>query len=275
MFLKRLSTLGAPKRPAFRAVPLLATALLLAACSTTEVDKTEGWSTDRIYSEALEERDAGRIDQAVVLFEKLEGRAAGTPLAQQAQLDKAYTHYKAAEPARALATLERFLRLHPSSPATDYALYLKGLVSFNDNLGLLGSLANQDLSERDQNASKASFEAFRDLVARFPDSRYSPDARERMTYIVNSLAQYEVHVGRYYLRRGAYLASVARAQAALRDYPQSPAQEEALYLLVQSYEALGLKDLQADSLRVLQANFPNSEFLGGKGANSGPWWKLW
>lgn len=275
MFLKRLSILGASRRPALCVAPVLASALLLGACSTTEVDKTAGWSTDRIYQEALEERDAGRVDQAVVLFEKLEGRAAGTPLAQQAQLDKAYTHYTASEPAQALATLERFLRLHPSSAATDYALYLKGLVNFNDNLGLFGSLANQDLSERDQNASKASFEAFRDLVARFPDSRYSPDARERMTYIVNSLAQYEVHVARYYLRRGAYLAAVARAQAALRDYPQSPAQEEALFLLVQSYQGLGLKDLQADSLRVLQTNYPDSEFLGGKGANSRPWWKLW
>src|SRR5690606_21654000 len=121
------------------------------------------------------ERENGNFDKAISLYEKLEGRAAGTPLAQQAQLDKAYTYYKSNEQAQALAVLDRFLRLHPASPALDYALYLKGLVNFNDNLGLFGSLAQQDLSERDQKSAKASFESFRDVVTRFPDSKYAAD----------------------------------------------------------------------------------------------------
>lgn len=255
---------------------VLGATLALGGCNTTPVDQTAGWSPNKLYSEALDERNAGNFEKAITLYEKLEGRAAGTPLAQQAQLDKAYTHYKAGEPAQALAAIERFLRLHPASPALDYALYLKGLASFNDNLGLFGSLARQDLSERDQKAAKESFEAFRELVSRFPDSRYAPDARLRMTYIVNSLAQYEVHVARYYFERGAYLAAISRSQAALTDYTDAPALEEALHLLVQSYNALGMTQLRDDARRVMQASYPQSEYLSrGFKKRSDPWWKVW
>ncbi|WP_291009112.1 outer membrane protein assembly factor BamD [Hydrogenophaga sp.] len=251
-------------------------ALVLAGCSTTPVDITAGWSPNRIYSEASDERDAGNYEKAITLYEKLEGRAAGTPLAQQAQLDKAYAHYKAGEPAQAQAAIDRFMRLHPASPALDYALYLKGLSSFNDNLGLFGSLAQQDLSERDQKAAKESFEAFKELVTRFPDSRYTPDARARMTYIVNSLAKSEVNVARYYYTRGAYVAAINRAQAALTSFVDAPALEEALYILVRSYDALGMTQLRDDAQRVLQASYPQSEYMAkGFKRNEGPWWKLW
>ncbi len=240
------------------------------------MDITAGWSPNRIYSEASDERDAGNYEKAITLYEKLEGRAAGTPLAQQAQLDKAYAHYKAGEPAQAQAAIDRFMRLHPASPALDYALYLKGLSSFNDNLGLFGSLAQQDLSERDQKAAKESFEAFKELVTRFPDSRYTPDARARMTYIVNSLAKSEVNVARYYYTRGAYVAAINRAQAALTSFVDAPALEEALYILVRSYDALGMTQLRDDAQRVLQASYPQSEYMAkGFKRNEGPWWKLW
>lgn len=255
---------------------VLATLLVLTACSTKPVDETAGWSPNRIYTEATEERSAGNFEKAVTLLEKLEGRAAGTPLAQQAQLDKAYTHYKAGEQAQALAAIDRFQKLHPASPAMDYALYLKGLINFNDNLGLFGSLARQDLSERDQKAAKESFESFRELVSRFPDSRYSPDARLRMTYIVNSLAQYEVHVARYYHSRGAYVAAINRAQSALTDYTDAPALEEALFIIIRSYDALGMTQLRDDATRVMRASYPQSEYLskGFKSVDS-PWWKVW
>lgn len=254
----------------------LGTVLALQGCSTTPVDDTAGWSPNKLYSEATDERNAGAYEKAIRLYEKLEGRAAGTPLAQQAQLDKAFAQHKAGEPAQALATLNRFVRLHPASPAMDYALYLKGLVNFNDNLGLFGSIARQDLSERDQKAAKESFESFRELATRFPDSRYTPDARSRMAYIVNSLAQYEVHVARYYFNRGAHVAAINRAQQALRDYPQAPAREEALFILMQSYDALGMTGLRDDARRVMLANHPQSEFLSkGFKSASDPWWKLW
>jgi outer membrane protein assembly factor BamD len=263
-------------RARLSAVSALALALLLAACSSTSDDKTANWSPNKLYAEAKDEMNSGSYDKAVPLFEKLEGRAAGTPLAQQAQLEKAYAQYKSGDQAQAIATLDRFMKLHPASPALDYALYLKGVVNFNDNLGAFAFLSRQDLSERDQKAAKESFEAFRDLATRFPDSRYTPDARARMTYIVNSLAQYEVHVARYYYQRGAYVAAVNRAQNALTDYHDVPALEEALYILVQSYDALGMNQLRDDAKRVMAKNYPNSEYLtrGFKGRQD-PWWKLW
>ncbi len=214
----------------------LTAAALLAACSSTPTDRTAGWSPNRIHAEAKDELNSGGYDKAIPLYEKLEGRAAGTPLAQQAQLDKAYAQFKNGEKAEAVATLDRFMRLHPASPAIDYALYLKGVINFNDELGLFSFLSRQDLSERDQKAAKEAFESFNDLVTRFPDSRYAPDARARMRYTVNALAQYEVHVARYYYTRGAYVAAVNRAQQALADYRDAPALEEALYILVQSYD---------------------------------------
>ncbi len=255
----------------------LAAALGMAACSSTPpADPTAAWSPNRIYAEARDEMNSGAYDKAVPLLEKLEGRAAGTPLAQQAQIDRAYAQYKGGEPAQALATLDRFIKLHPASPALDYAFYLKGVINFNDELGLFSFITRQDLSERDQRAAKESFEAFRELTTRFPESRYTPDARQRMLYIVNALASYEVHVARYYYLRGAYVAAINRAQIAVSDFREAPAVEEALYLLVRSYDALGMTQLRDDSRRVLTTNFPNSTFLtqGLKGRDD-PWWKFW
>ncbi len=255
----------------------LAALSLLAACSSTPTaDRTETWSPNKIYAEAKDEASAGAYDKAIVLYDKLEGRAAGTPLAQQAQLEKAYAHFKASEPAQALATLDRFMKLHPASTGIDYALYLKGIVNFNDNLGLFGFIAKQDLSERDQNAAKESFESFKELLTRFPDSRYAPDSRSRMTYIVNSLAQYEVHVARFYYSRNAYVAAINRAQTAVTDYANVPAAEEALYIMMLSYDALGISALRDDTKRVLEKNFPGSDYISkGFKAKDTPWWKVW
>jgi outer membrane protein assembly factor BamD len=250
---------------------------LLSACSNTPTqDATQSWSPNKIYAEAKDEANSGAWDKAIVLYEKLEGRAAGTPLAQQAQLEAAYAHYKANSPALALSTIDRFKKLHPASPGMDYALYLQGLINFNDNLGLFGFIAKQDLSERDQNAAKESFEAFKELVTRFPESRYTPDARARMTYIVNSLAQYEVHVARFYYSRNAYVAAINRAQSAINDFQNVPATEEALYILVLSYDALGMNQLRDDAKRVMEKNYPKSEYLArGFKAKDSPWWKVW
>ncbi|MGJ7520834.1 outer membrane protein assembly factor BamD [Variovorax sp. LT1P1] len=255
---------------------LVAAAGLVAGCSTTKVDETANWSPNKIYSEAKDEAGSGAFDKAIPLYEKLEGRAAGTPLAQQAQLEKAYAQYKAGEKPAAIATIDRFMKLHPASPALDYALYLKGIINFNDDLGMFAFLTRQDLSERDQKAAKESFQAFKELVTRFPESRYTPDARQRMNYVVNSLAQYEVHVARYYYQRGAYLAAINRAQLALADYREVPALEEALYIMVQSYDRLGMNDLRDDARRVLTTNYPQSEYLSrGFRSKDDPWWKVW
>jgi outer membrane protein assembly factor BamD len=254
-----------------------ALSFLIAGCSTTpEPDKTATWSPNKIYAEAKDEASSGAYDKAIPLYEKLEGRAAGTPLAQQAQIEKAYAQYKGGEQAQAIATLDRFIKLHPASPALDYALYLKGLVNFNDNLGIFTFISRQDLSERDQKAAKESFESFRDLVNRFPDSRYTPDARLRMAYIVNSLAQSEVHVARYYYSRGAYVAAINRAQTAIADYRDVPALEEATYILYKSYDALGMVELRDDMRRIMEKTYPQSQYMS-KGLKSidNPWYKFW
>lgn len=261
--------------PLFAAVCALS--FVIAGCSSTPApDKTATWSPNKIYAEAKDEASGGAYDKAIPLYEKLEGRAAGTPLAQQAQIEKAYTQYKNGEQAQAIATLDRFMKLHPASPAIDYALYLKGLVNFNDNLGIFSFISRQDLAERDQKAAKESFESFRELVTRFPESKYTPDARLRMGYIVNSLAQSEVHVARYYYSRGAYVAAINRAQSAIADYRDVPALEEAVYILYKSYDALGMAELRDDTRRIMEKNYPQSHFLsnGFKSADS-PWYKFW
>jgi outer membrane protein assembly factor BamD len=247
----------------------------LAACASVSDDKSANWSPNKIYEEAKSEANDGAYDKAIPLYEKLEGRAAGTPLAQQAQLDKAYAQFKNGDQAQAIATIDRFLKLHPASPALDYALYLKGTVNFSDNLGFFGSYTRQDLSERDQKAAKESFEAYKELAAKFPDSKYTSDAKQRMTYIVNSLASYEVHVAKYYFSRGAYVAAINRAQIAITDYRDVPALEEAMFIVYKSYEALDIAQLRDDAKRILETSFPKSEFLSGNKSTTRSWWKLW
>ena len=258
---------------------------LLTACATDDNYATAKMSPEEIYAEAKDIMKGNIYDKAIVLLDKLEGRAAGTPLAQQAQLDKAYAQYKNGDRVAALMTLDRFMKLNPANPAFDYALYLKGTINFNDDLGLMSKWFKQDLAERDQKAAKESFEAFKELVARFPDSRYAPDARLRMGYIVNSLAQSEVHVARYYFTRGAYVAAINRAQSALTNYRDVPAAEEALFLLYRSYDAMGMTQLRDDTLRIMQKSYPDSAFTrgtsqSGKGAKDakdakGAWYKFW
>ena len=258
------------------AAVLAAAALLLAGCDTTPKDDTAGKATEKLYEGAKEEAGVGNWDRASKLYEKVEARAAGTPLAQQASLDLAYAYYKGGEKAQALSTLERFIKLHPSSPALDYAYYLQGLVNFNENLGLLGNLSRQDLAERDQQAARDSYQSFRQLVSQFPESRYADDAALRMNYVVNTLARYEVHVARYYFKRGAYVAAANRAQQAVQEFQRAPATEEALYIMGLSYDKLGLNDLRDDAQRVLLKNFPESRYVKeGFDRPERPWWQLW
>lgn len=249
----------------------------LAACSTADPpDPTIGWTPERLYAEARDELASGNRQAAIKLLEKLESRYPFGHWAEQAQLDIAWAQFKDNERALSLAAIDRFMKLHPNHPALDYALYLKGLVNFNEQEGLLARFGNQDLSERDQAALRESFDAFKELVTRFPDSKYAPDAEARMRYLVNSMARGKVHIARYYYSRGAYVAAANRAQEVIRDYQEAPALEEALYLLVRSYEKLGLDDMRADAERVLRRSFPNSELLTkGFPEDDRRWWQVW
>lgn len=257
----------------------MALALSLSACSllqVEQVDETKGWSASKLYSEARDELSSGNYEKAVTYFEKLESRYPFGTYAQQAQMEIAYAHYKAGDQAQALAAVERFIKLHPDHPNVDYMYYLRGLINFNDRVSLFDFIAHQDLTERDPKALHDAFDSFKLLVERFPNSIYAKDAAERLNYLVDAMAQHEVHVADYYFRRGAYVAAANRAQNVVRDYRQAPAVEEALAVMMHSYDALGMTQLRDDARRVLLKNFPNSEFLQGVGRKKkDPWWKIW
>jgi outer membrane protein assembly factor BamD len=231
---------------------------------------------EQLYADAKSDMASGAWDSAIKTLERVEGRAAGTLLAQQAQLDLAYAYWRSGERAQALAAIERFIKLNPSSPALDYALYLRGVINFNDDIGVMGSLAGQDLAERDSRASRDAYQAFKQLLTQFPESPYSEDARLRMGYILNTLADYELYVARYYFRRGAYVAAVNRAQQAVIDFEGAPATEEALYIMVLSYDRLGLETLRDDANRVFVKNFPDSKLPSEGLRRAGKaWWHIW
>lgn len=262
---------------------LLAAALTLGGCGLLpEVqDETAGWSAQKIYAEAKDNLNDGNYEKAVKLFETLESRYPFGRYAQQAQLEVAYAYYKDNEPISAIAACDRFIKLHPNHPNVDYAYYLKGLANFNDDLGILGNLSvlgireAQDMSERDPRAARDAFLAFKELVTRFPDSKYAEDSIARMKYLVNALAANEVHVAKYYLKREAYVAAANRAKEVLTTYPEAPALEEALGIMVVAYDKLGLTDLRDDALRVLTLNFPNSPYAKGVDIKGRAWYRFW
>ncbi len=206
----------------------------------------------------MQSMEDNHFEQAIRKFEKLQSRYPYGKYAQQAQLEIAYAYYKQGEPAPSLSGLERFIKQYPNSPHLDYVYYLKGLLNFDENLGgTLNRISRQDPSERDPKSMRDAFDAFKEMVARYPNSRYAPDAILRMQYLINTLAASDVHVANYYLRRGAYIAAANRAKGVLQDYPQSSPTREALIVLVKAYSALGLNDLQNDAQRILDLNFAN------------------
>ncbi len=258
-------------------IAVLFLATLLSGCGLLpEVkDETIGWSANKLYTTAKEAMNEGNYDTAIKHYEKLESRYPYGRFAQQAQIDIAYSYWKSGEPASALAACDRFIKLHPNHPNVDYVYYLRGLISFNEDIGLMGYVSQQDMTERDPKGARESFEAFRELVTRFPDSKYTPDATLRMKYLVNALAQLEVHVARYYMKRGAYVAAVNRAQYTVKAYPDVPATEEALFIMVKAYDLLGMNDLRDDAERVMRKNFPDSVYYTRGLERKEPWWKLW
>ncbi len=251
--------------------------MLVAGCGLLPEtkDETIGWSANKLYTEAKSALNDGAYTRAITYFEKLESRYPYGRYAQQAQIEIAYAYWKDQEPASAIAACDRFIKLHPNHPNVDYVYYLRGLINFNEELGIMGLVSQQDMTERDPKGARESFDSFRELVTRFPDSKYTPDALLRMKYLVNALASLELHVARYYLKRGAYLAAANRAQYAVKTYPDAPAVEEALFIMVKAYDNLGLTDLRDDTERVMRKNYPQSEYYVRGLERTQPWWKLW
>lgn len=265
-----------------RSLTVFLVVLGLSACGSfgKQKEDTTDWSAGQFYTEAKEKLGDGNYPAAIELFESLEARYPYGRFAQQAQLEVAYAYYKDREQASAIAAAERFIKLHPNHANVDYAYYIKALSNFNDDWGLLSyvtqNLLSQDMSERDSKASRESFDNFRILINRFPDSKYAPDARQRMAHLLNVVAMSEVHIARYYFARKAYIAAANRAQYAVTEYPNTPAAEQALHIMMQCYETLGMIELRDDTQRVLKLNFPESKFLPEpKIAADSSWWKPW
>jgi outer membrane protein assembly factor BamD len=251
---------------------MLAGMLILSGCAgLKEQDETAQWGPDKIYSTAEGAAQEGNYNRANQLFERLESRYPYGKYAQVALLHQAYNYMQTQETALALAALDKFIRLYPNHGAIDYAYYLKGVIHFDSGATILNTWSDKDRSERDPKTARESFEIFKQLVTRFPNSRYAEDAKARMQFLVNSLSAYEVNVARYYMRRGAYLAVVNRGQLSLKDYPKTPSNEEALALMVKAYQALGMQEEQQTTLHILEQTFSGSHFL--KDIDAGKkWW---
>lgn len=239
----------------------LLTLLILSGCAGMSADETANWTAKQFYETAKESLDGGDYQQALDYYSKLEARYPYGPYTEQAQLETAYAHYKADEPAAAVAAADRFIKLHPRHPNVDYAYYMRGLASFEAQHNFLENVVKQDPSKRDPTSARDSFRYFNELVTKFPDSKYTPDAIQRMTFLRERLAQYELNIADYYLRRGEYLAAVNRAKYVVENYQGTPAVGDALVMMVKSYRKMEKPDLAADVLRVLKLNHPENPFL--------------
>lgn len=233
--------------------------VLLSGCAIfgdEQEDETADWSAEQLYTEAKESLNSEYYSKAIEYYEKLLARYPFGVYAQQGQLDLAYAYYKSDETASAVAACERFIKLNPDHPHVDYAYYLRGLANFHQGKGLTERFLPIDASQRDQAAALKAFQDFSELVQRFKQSRYVKDARQRMIYLRNTLAQHEVNVAHYYMRRGAYVAAANRARYVVENYQRAPAMPEALMLMVKAYRVLELDPLADDALRVLELNYP-------------------
>ena len=232
--------------------------LLSSGCTLLpeQVDKTKDWSASQLYSAAKEAMSDKNYEKAIDYFEKLEARYPFGRYAQQAQLEIAYAYYKFEEPDSAIAAADRFIRNNPGSPHLDYAYYLKGLTNYSRGASIMDRMAPREPSERDTRALREAFNDFSQLVKKFPDSRYTNDAVQRLIYLHNQLAKYEIHVAEYYMKRGAYVAAANRAKYVVENYQRTPAAQEALQVLIRAYSKMGMDELANDAKRVLELNTP-------------------
>ncbi len=241
---------------------LLALALL-AGCSLLQdkIDETKGWSAQRLYSEAKSSMNDGNYKTALEYLDKIQARYPFGRYAQQAQLDTIYLQYKDGEPDAAIAAADRFIKANPRHPYVDYAYYMKGMANFSRSDTIIDRFVPTDRSKTDTATARQSYNDFAELARKFPNSKYAQDAQQRMQFLHNSLATYEVHVADHYLQRGAYVAAVNRAKYVLENYSRTPAAADALSIMTQAYVKMNMPQLAADSLRVLQHNYPDSPDL--------------
>lgn len=237
----------------------------LLACASNSDKDNENLSEQAIYQMARKQIDDNNFILAVKNLQLLESRFPFGPYAEQAQLELIYAHYRSYDNEAAVASADRFIRLHPQHPNVDYAYYMRGLANFTEGKGLFERFLPTDLSQRDPGLARQSFNDFAQLLARFPNSDYSADARARMIYLRNLLARYEINAANYYFRRGAYVAAANRGQYVVENFQHTPAVPDGLAVMVQAYMLLGLDRMADHALQTLRLNFPNHPSLDKNG----------
>ena len=240
---------------------LIATLVLTAACSSNKPEVDENLSETELYQQAQDDLNSNSYNNAIAKLTALESQYPFGRYAEQAQLELIYAYYKNVEPEAAKSAAERFIRLHPQHANVDYAYYLKGLASFDQDRGLIARFLPLDLTKRDPGAARDSYNEFAQLTSRYPNSSYAPDATARMIYLRNLLAAYEIHAGRYYLTRQAYVAAANRGRYVVENLQETPSVGDGLALMVEAYQRLDLDDLAATSLETLKLNYPDHPTL--------------
>ncbi|MBS0287315.1 MAG: outer membrane protein assembly factor BamD [Proteobacteria bacterium] len=244
------------------ALLLLLALLGLAGCSSNSKDeKYNNMSPNEIYQEGVKHVKKKRFDQAIEDFEALESRYPFGEYADKAQLGAIYSYYENEDYASATPAIDRFLRMYPRHPSVDYAYYMKGLTHYSESSGFLTNYLPVNKADRDTGPLKKSYQAFHVLVTRFPESIYVNDAKQRMVYLRNILAENELVAARFYMKKGAYLAAANRASNVIVQFERAPVTAEALFIMVQAYRKLELNTLANDAYRVLAFNYPDSDYL--------------
>lgn len=236
-----------------RLIPVLLV-LLIHGCASSPDDEFAKMSAQELYDKAKDSLNSGDYETAISTFEQLEARYPFGKYAQQAQLEIAYAYYKFDEPDSCIATADRFIRNNPGNPHLDYAYYLKGLANYTRGASLVDRVGSRDPSDRDTRALRDAFNDFTQLVTKFPDSRYTADATQRLIFLHNMLAKYEINVAKYYMKRGAWVAAANRAKYVIENYQRTPSAQDALEVLVRAYSKMGLTGLANDARRVLELN---------------------
>ncbi len=252
--------------PLFKTLACLSIAisLLMGGCSKDRELLEDDREAAELYDAARDSLSARDYAQAIILYKQLRNRFPFGRYAEQGQLDLAYAYHKAGEPENVSATVDRFIRTYPTHPNVDYAYYLRGLTYYEQNIGFLSRLFPERIATRDQSQSRQSFDGFSELLRRYPQSRYAPDARQRMVFLRNNLAEYEIAVAEYYMRRKAYIAAVSRAKYVLETYPNTIATSDALAVMADAYDKLELAELSQDAKSILELNDPTHPYITGK-----------
>lgn len=249
-----------------RIILLCLALLLVTSCASKDKPEKQDNSTEaQNYQSAQRSLRGGNYKAAIKKLQNLEARFPFGRYAEQSQLEIIFAYFRDDQSEAARAAADRFIRLHPQSPNVDYAYYLKGMASFNSDSNLLERVLPIDPSRRDLGPAEQSFNDFAQLVRRFPDSKYAPDAQRRMIYLRNMMADHEIHIARYYIKRGAYVAAANRARYVFEKFEGTPAVPDALAIMVQAYKMMKMDDLADETLLVLSTNYPHYKALDKNG----------